>query len=114
MPSDAKSPSDPAKRSLAVWPAIAIGHIWVTLPGIAVFFAVFFLVRGSLAGTGSQPVAAIGGFVAGWAWWAVMAPRWRRWALARVEHTEKLRQLAILTGLTWGRDTDRSSGRAKR
>jgi hypothetical protein len=92
---------------ISAWKAIAIGHLWISVPGIILFFSVFFTLGSLMRATGNRLVPALGGLIVGWVWYAVMAPRWRRWALGKGAPLEKLRSLAILTGLTWGRDGDR-------
>lgn len=36
-----------------------------------------------------------------WLWWSVSVPRWRTWALARVDEPDALREAAVDVGLTW-------------
>ena len=95
-----------SQRTMGAWHAVGIGHLWITLPGVILFFGTFFLVSILMNVTGPQLVPAIAGLVVGWVWWGVMAPKWRQWALAHGAPYEKLKSLAIYTGLTWARERD--------
>lgn len=44
------------------------------------------------------------GFVLAWAWWSFATPRWRIWAMLRVENLYLLHKTAVKAQLTWPRD----------
>ena len=81
--------------------AVALGHLFVTLPVLAIIVLV------ALGGTwwvhlDWRLAAAIGALVA-WPWWSVTVPRWRHWALARGADPQRLQELAQSTYLVWRR-----------
>lgn len=92
---------------VSVRSAIARGFLMVTLPVFLLLLGpaalVFFTVRGGSNGIAWVCVALVVGFVLAWLWWSVSLPRWRLWALERVDDVAKLYQTAQAAGLTWPR-----------
>jgi len=36
-----------------------------------------------------------------WLWWSIAIPRWRVWAYERVDDIPRLKDVAVMAGLTW-------------
>ena len=100
------------RRPLSLPRALLYGHLLITLPILAGFVLVLlvpFLFVQVWEGQPSWFVLAWLGLLlvwtlAGWIWWALTLPRWRLWALRRVEDPRALRRWAVVTGLEWPRD----------
>ena len=90
--------------SLSLPRALLYGHLLITLPILAGFVLVLlvpFLFVQVWEGQPSWFVLAWLGLLlvwtlAGWIWWALTLPRWRLWALRRVEDPRALRRWAVL------------------
>lgn len=78
---------------------LPVAFLILGLPGLALFlFAAYEL---------SPLVLLFGfilGFVSAWTWWSFATPRWRIWAMLRVENLYLLHQTAVRAQLTWPRD----------
>jgi hypothetical protein len=81
--------------------AVLVGHLWCSVPS-----TLFFVAAVWLSGMFTHPdnilwIPLVVGVVAGWIWFAVTVPRWRRWALRRGAPEERTRKLAKRTLLNW-------------
>jgi hypothetical protein len=114
------------RKGRGVWKAIAFGLLWVNgpvIPLIACIPIVLLIGFTDIGVTGIRNVAAaimfVGafliGFVAAWSWWALMAPRWRLWALERVRDQDALLRQAVAVGILWpeGHFFERTEFRAR-
>src|SRR5688572_21556221 len=88
-----------SQRPMSVGQVIAIGHLMITLPMLLIScMAVTLLVlitRNWRIGI----VGLIVGIVIAGVWWALITPRWRRWALGRGVPPDQLQKWAMMTGL---------------
>ncbi len=46
-------------------------------------------------------VVFIVGFIVAWLWWPLSVPKWRLWAMQRVDDISELKERAVGAGLTW-------------
>ena len=94
------SQHSPTQSGASISPgrAVAVGHLVVTLPVLAII-AVISLLGWHRFGWG----ALVAGSVLAWPWWSVSVPRWRRWALAQGADPDAIQRLGELTGLVWPR-----------
>ena len=75
---------------------IMMGFMWFPILLLGIDQA-FYTPRGLLI----VGIAMSLGIVAAWAWWSVMAPRWRLWAYQRVTDLFLLEELAVAEKLVW-------------
>ena len=83
-----------------VWKAVLLGHIFVTIPVLAIILLVT-LVGAGVFGVGYVPVSAVVGSILAWVWWSWSVPRWRAWCLARGADARRLQKVAAMTLLVW-------------
>ncbi len=83
---------------LPVRRAIAVGHIVVNLPMIAIMMGV--VAYGMMRHVPVPVALAVGAFLS-WPWWSIAAPRWRAWALSRGTPAGVLQREAVRNGLLW-------------
>lgn len=88
--------------------AIRRGRLWVLYPSMALLFlplAGFVAVAVVADGTGISgwigAAAVLGPLGLSWLWWAVTLPRWRVWAIERVDDLGKLLIAAVSNQLMW-------------
>src|SRR5438105_803164 len=79
--------------------AVLTGHLAVTGPVVVLVLGVTVIVA-RLTGLAWRLTLLIG-VGAGWLWWSLAVPRWRRWAHARGAEPSELQRLAQRTGLVW-------------
>jgi hypothetical protein len=98
--------------------ALLIGHLWVTLPAWAMGAGLSALIIGygivfleiapatnlAIANASAAANLLIFVLVVGapvCLWCFLMVPKWRLWAMSRVDNWATLKKRAILTGLFW-------------
>jgi hypothetical protein len=87
------------KSRLSVRKAVIIGQLIINIPVTIIIFGSIFI--GFLLLPRWWWVFFIGGFVLAWLWWAIIVPRWRKWAIRRGAPVQELHRLAVATGLEW-------------
>lgn len=101
--------------SLGVGTAILIGQVIVNLPALILINIVIYL--GFLLAILAQSTfpelaryfwwivlaSLFCAFGIAWLWWALMVPRWRKWAIKKGTPPDKLQKWAVLTGLAWAK-----------
>jgi hypothetical protein len=106
---------EPISNSRAIW----IGTLWVNIPVMAIMFGGWGLpfVVVSFVAPYMPPMISpyvlvplvgiwvVAPFVLAWTWWSFNVPKWRIWALERVDDWPSLERSAILAGLIWDEDT---------
>lgn len=91
-----KIPEPPLSPSRAV----STGHLFVTLPVIAIMVA-GFLIADHWRGSYWAFAPAFSGFVIAWLWWSIAVPLWRDWARRRGADEEETQTLGVRSGLVW-------------
>lgn len=87
--------------SISAVRAIAIGHLIVTGPVVAIMVGTM-VICGLIWGWPNRWQLYLGaGFLMGWGWWSLSVPRWREWALRRGADPDRLQRLGVRTGLVW-------------
>jgi hypothetical protein len=98
---------------VSVGKALLVGFLWVTAPVLILivvgFCGLIYLLLGTLQDIGWREAARAGAFylcllpacALGWLWWSISVPKWRLWALERVEDWPRLKRWAVATGLIW-------------
>jgi hypothetical protein len=84
---------------LGVGKAVLIGHLIVTVPVLIIILGISFL--GRILAPSYSFLFLFVGFILAWAWWSLMVPRWRRWALKNGAPADRLQKWAAATGLVW-------------
>ena len=107
----------PSVQQLTADAAVRWGHLFVTLPVLALMLglwglaSVLFRHGRQLSGLpASLQVAiavtvAVGPPAAAWLWWAFAVPRWRYGALSRGADPELLQALGQAQGLVWPQES---------
>lgn len=72
----------------------------VTLPSLAIIIGGYFLLF-AVDQLFVHVALAIIPFLLGWLWWSVAVPRWRVWALERVDDPVELLHTAINLKIIW-------------
>ncbi len=89
-------------KAISTSRAIYIGLLWVNAPVFLLLFGPVYLTLTYFPKNNSLILlVAFLGFVAAWGYWAVSVPRWRVWALERVESPGELQSKAVAAGLVW-------------
>jgi hypothetical protein len=79
--------------------AVVIGHLFITVPVLIIIIASF--IGGPLLYGGSRWLYLLGGSLIAWLFWAIAIPQWRKWVVAQNTDYEKVKELAVKTGLIW-------------
>ena len=74
--------------------ALVIGHLCLTMPCLLLALAVTVLVSDRLVAVGAATLVGV-------AWWSLLVPRWRSWALRSGLDPAELQRAAFRTGLVW-------------
>ena len=88
---------------ITVRKAVLLGHAFVNLPVLLIIgsgIVVGHLMQPSY-GMAAPLVGLAVGIAAGWLWWSVTVPRWRKWAKRSGVDEEEMQLLAERTGLVW-------------
>ncbi len=95
----------PLKDKISVGKAIGVGWLWVNLPVLALIFgvpAIIFWLASQMDISSWLPLMSLAlGIGLAWLWWSLAVPRWRLWAIRRVNNLYLLQQGAIRAQLVW-------------
>jgi hypothetical protein len=88
--------------------AIYYGLLFINGPVILLILGIPTVSLFVLAIYKTSPVVILFGFLVGfvlaWLWWSFATPRWRIWAMLRVDNIYLLHRAAVNAQLTWPRD----------
>jgi hypothetical protein len=109
------------KGRVSVAAAVLVGTAWVNIPVLSIMLggyagAFYAASKTNLSLPFAAPInaaisvslfafVAIGPWLAAWLWWSFNIPKWRIWALERVDDWRGLEGRAIAAGLIWSEDT---------
>ncbi|HYD88615.1 MAG TPA: hypothetical protein VEA80_14165 [Vitreimonas sp.] len=103
--------------AITVEAAVKTGLRWVNTPVYVIMFGGWIgaiwlvgvfapaLSPASPATAAPYVAALVTPYVSAWLWWSLAIPRWRLWALERVEDWPRLRAAAIEAKLIWAETT---------
>lgn len=112
---DRAQKTESVSNSRAIW----IGTLWINIPVMAIMFGgwglEFVIVRFAapympqvISPYVLIPLLGIwiaAPWVLAWTWWSFNVPKWRIWALERVDDWPSLEQSAIGAGLIWNENS---------
>ena len=87
-------------RTVTPGRAVAVGHLVVNVPVLAIIVLAYVVGLISIGPVGAILCLFVGIALA-WVWWSAMVPRWREWARRRGADEDRTQQLAQVTGLVW-------------
>ena len=97
--------SNKKAKNLSSKKAVLIGHMLINVP-ILLLTIIYFLLFSFLVNKGLLTfVTQFLLFVFSWLWWSTLVPHWEKWAYAHVDDKQKLKRLAIRTGLIWSENS---------
>ena len=80
--------------------AVVRGHLVISLP-VLVIMGLSHLLGRITVGRDKALLCLGAGTVAGYLWWSIMVPQWRKWAKSHGAEEERTQRLAEWTGLVW-------------
>lgn len=86
---------------ISIFKAIAIGHLLATLPILLGFGIPLFALVWSTHPFYLKLFLGLLLFVLAWAWWSLVVPRWRMWALRQGADPHDLQWWGVATGLVY-------------
>ena len=93
---------------ISIKKAIYIGMLWINLPVSILMVGIPFVTLFLTFKFNIPPLSILFGFIVGfilaWTWWSLTTPRWRIWAMLRVDNLYLLHKTAVKAQLTWPRD----------
>jgi hypothetical protein len=95
----------PVRDKIPVSQAILYGWLFINLPVLFLMFGlpvVFLLLTDRKDSNAWLPLAGfLVGFVLAWVWWSFATPKWRLWAIRRVDNLYNLHIQAVRAQLVW-------------